>query len=305
MDFEKEFSTTTGTVPVPGTPTVPLKYFVINLERTKNRLDTFYPNMKRMGFDSIERVEAVDGLKLDLSKVPLSIRTRFDIKKPRYDCRLINTKGAVGCFLSHIKVWQKMVDENIPAAVILEDDMTPLKSRDFLENGVLATIPSDADYVVLKNQSYTPTSERADPFWMKIKSNFFSTEAYYVTLQGARTLLKYAFPLEMNVDNFVGILAAVRPEEFKVYLYEKNDLFKDVGLYNSTTDVPWLTRLHKVFYRHNAPAQNLPSSPWKDLIMFICWILMISILFLLVSILFTALKPKSPRSEDPVASSSP
>jgi glycosyl transferase family 25 len=277
--------------------TTPLKYFVINLERTKNRLDTFYPNMKKKGFDSIERIEAVDGLKIDLNSAPLSVRTIYDLKKPRYDCRLINTKGAVGCYLSHVKVWQHMVDNNIESAIVIEDDMKPLKTREFLENEILSKMPLDADYLVLRYQSYTPGGDKVEPFWIPVKSNFFSTEAYFVTLKGAKTLLKYAFPLEMNVDNFVGVLAGVHPEEFKVYVYDKNDLFKDVGLYNSTTGVSLTTKMHKVFYRHNAPSQNKPGSPWKDLMMFIAWIFIFIIIALIVSIWIENKKFKKHRGE--------
>ena len=268
------------------------EYFVINLERTKNRLDTFYPNMKKKGFDSIERIQAIDGLKLDLKTTPISVRTMYDLKKPRYDCRLINTKGAVGCYLSHVKIWQHIVDNNIESAIVLEDDMKPLKSREFLENEILANMPLDADYLVLRYQSYTPGGDKVSPFWIPIKSNFFSTEAYYVTLQGAKTLLKYAFPLEMNVDNYVGVLAGVHPDEFKVYLYEKNDLFNDVGLYGSTTGVSLTTKMHKVFYRHNAPSQNRASSPWKDLMMLITWVFLFLIIFLGIGIIIEKNKYK-------------
>ena len=32
------------------------------------------------------------------------------------------TKGEIGCALSHLKIYQKTVDEDIPYALILEDD---------------------------------------------------------------------------------------------------------------------------------------------------------------------------------------
>ena len=33
------------------------------------------------------------------------------------------TKGELGCFMSHISIWQKMIDSNIPYSVIFEDDV--------------------------------------------------------------------------------------------------------------------------------------------------------------------------------------
>lgn len=46
---------------------------------------------------------------------------------PGYNCGFSNhnmpyTTGEVGCFLSHYAVWHRMVEQNIPAALILEDD---------------------------------------------------------------------------------------------------------------------------------------------------------------------------------------
>ena len=33
------------------------------------------------------------------------------------------TPGELGCSLSHIRLWEKMVKENIPEVLILEDDL--------------------------------------------------------------------------------------------------------------------------------------------------------------------------------------
>ena len=37
------------------------------------------------------------------------------------------TKGEIGCYLSHRKIWQNMIDENIDRALILEDDISVKK----------------------------------------------------------------------------------------------------------------------------------------------------------------------------------
>lgn len=61
-------------------------------------------------------VEAVDGRKLD-RRVELS-GTRFT---PHYPFAMRGPE--IGVFESHRKIWAKMVDENIPFALIVEDDL--------------------------------------------------------------------------------------------------------------------------------------------------------------------------------------
>lgn len=46
-----------------------------------------------------------------------------ELEKSVYDYKnCFITLGKIGCALSHLKIYQKMLDENIPYALILEDD---------------------------------------------------------------------------------------------------------------------------------------------------------------------------------------
>ena len=105
-----------------------MKRFVINLKRRPDRLEQFF---KRCPYprESIEVVYAFDGKNPDQeSKKERKLVTKFP--KDRQP-------GAIGCSISHLRIWKKMVNENIPVATIFEDecffDSTFLKFMDSLE----------------------------------------------------------------------------------------------------------------------------------------------------------------------------
>lgn len=90
-----------------------MKRFVINLKRRPDRLEQFF---KRCPYprESIEVVYAFDGKNSNNeSKKEKKLVTKFP--KDRQP-------GAIGCSISHLRIWKKMVNENIPVALIFEDD---------------------------------------------------------------------------------------------------------------------------------------------------------------------------------------
>jgi len=107
-----------------------MKSFVINLKRRPDRLATFYKNCP-IPNESIEVVYGFD------SKSP-----EMENKKEQH---LFNNKlnklrkpGERGVFISHLRIWKKMVNENIPSAMIFEDDAHFITNfNDFLQKLVI------------------------------------------------------------------------------------------------------------------------------------------------------------------------
>ena len=90
-----------------------MKTYLINLDRSKSRLEVMTERLATIGI-SFERVSGVDGSKIDISSLSV------DVPNPSYPRAL--TPGEIGCFLSHRKCWQKLVDSGEDWALILEDD---------------------------------------------------------------------------------------------------------------------------------------------------------------------------------------
>jgi glycosyl transferase family 25 len=90
-----------------------MKRFVINLKRRPDRLSSFF---KKCPYpqESFEIVEAFDG------KSPENESKKEKKMLPKFYDRI--NYGARGCAITHIRIWKKMVNDNIPVAMIFEDD---------------------------------------------------------------------------------------------------------------------------------------------------------------------------------------
>jgi glycosyl transferase, family 25 len=99
-----------------------LKTYVINLKRRNDRLQFVKEQLDQLGI-VFERVNAVDGNDLSADQ-----RELYDQKKFALECKRQLVNGEIGCALSHRAVWQQMVADKIPYALILEDDVR-LKSE--------------------------------------------------------------------------------------------------------------------------------------------------------------------------------
>ncbi|MCO6497583.1 MAG: glycosyltransferase family 25 protein [Chitinophagaceae bacterium] len=89
------------------------KIYLINLDRSPDRLSRMRDEFGRNGITDFERIAAVDG----------KVLTRDSyIAKDKFKRRLV--AGEFACYLSHIKVLQQFLKEDQQFAVILEDDIT-------------------------------------------------------------------------------------------------------------------------------------------------------------------------------------
>lgn len=98
-----------------------LKKFVINLKRRPDRLAQFF---ERCPFpqNEIEIVHGFDGKnpQLESEEEQEMFNTRFNAKQS-IPCQVRNP-GEKGVFISHVRIWKKMMNENIHSALIFEDD---------------------------------------------------------------------------------------------------------------------------------------------------------------------------------------
>jgi glycosyl transferase family 25 len=67
-----------------------------------------------------ERISAVDGSQLEHNEL-----TQFyDVDLSRQQYHSLLTLGEIGCYLSHRKVWQKIVDGQLDFALVLETTLS-------------------------------------------------------------------------------------------------------------------------------------------------------------------------------------
>lgn len=188
--------------------------FCITLERRQDRWRRFQDQSGIEGLD-IKRFLGVDGKTIDIRKDDrVALCTKRNIlSNTRRSHEELDSVGGVGCALSHIAVWQWMVDNNQEVCLIFEDD---------------AVVPSD--FIERANKCITDSTILKDPkkwdMWLlggiwesltripeeKIAvrvGEFVLFHAYVMTLHGAKRLLKDVYPIHSHIDLWVSIYGYV------------------------------------------------------------------------------------------------
>lgn len=87
--------------------------FVMNLKRSIDRWEQAQKQMAGEGLDVV-RFDAIDGRALSNEELR---------NKSTRIAMYLQPRGVIGCYLSHRKFWQMVVDEGYESAIIFEDDV--------------------------------------------------------------------------------------------------------------------------------------------------------------------------------------
>lgn len=98
-------------------PPMPVHVFLINLDRSADRLARCAPILDGLGL-SWERVPGVEGKALDAAR----LAALNPNPTPHGEWFRPLTPGEIGCFLSHLRCWQLIEERGLDCALVLEDD---------------------------------------------------------------------------------------------------------------------------------------------------------------------------------------
>ncbi|SUU36378.1 glycosyl transferase family protein [Actinobacillus seminis] len=123
------------------------------------------------------------------------------------------TKGEKGCFMSHLLLWKKCVDEQLPYICIFEDDVVLSdNAADFLKKDDWLKERFDfKDFFVLKLETFlmkirlenVPISSFQGERFERLKSTHYGTAAYIISRQAAKTLLETVH--QLSIDDLLPI----------------------------------------------------------------------------------------------------
>lgn len=176
--------------------------YVINLARSPERRTHITAELRKAKVD-YEIVAGVDGLDLDLHD-----QTTID---PSLFSRSSWPAGMAGCALSHLRVYQRIVDDGLDAALVLEDDVTLPPELGGLADA-LADLVTGAELVLLNYDSKdTCTMSREGaidlPFSRRLVlpidiRQLGSSAAYLITQEAAKRMLKSVLPVRVSPDDW-------------------------------------------------------------------------------------------------------
>src|SRR5207248_471992 len=118
------------------------------------------------------------------------------------------TKGAIGCYLSHLFIYNIIIKNNIQFALIFEDDCNiPDSNDDFWKKMNIIKIPDDTDIFLFDAYIHEYDIEKYPNNFSNKVLFFYGVYFYLITLQGAYKFLKYALPIKYQIDNFMSMLS--------------------------------------------------------------------------------------------------
>jgi glycosyl transferase family 25 len=116
------------------------------------------------------------------------------------------TKGEIGCYVSHFSIWQQMADQGIAQCIVLEDDT--IVDWAFLAR-LAATDLAAQDIPYLRLYAKLPTFNRVvarnflqhSRTLVELVGHPYGTQAYVITLQGARAFLHACATIKRPIDD--------------------------------------------------------------------------------------------------------
>jgi glycosyl transferase, family 25 len=162
------------------------RVLLINLDRSTDRRQVSERVLNDLGL-SWQRIAGVDGALLSEAQ-----RRQLNPPCGWHEWFRPLTPGEVGCFLGHMRCWQHVVDQELPWALVLEDDFAPEPGVAFAHLEALAQAPGNWDVIRLSNAS-APLAGVPGPQWLDVQpgvGRFTNGTAYWVSNAGARKLLR-------------------------------------------------------------------------------------------------------------------
>jgi GR25 family glycosyltransferase involved in LPS biosynthesis len=194
-----------------------INVYVINLVKNKQRLNNFKYQYNNSDMVSVPYIvyPAIVGKNLDLNRYvtpgaynQIIMTEKTNIRKYHYEL----TRGAVGCYLSHINIYKQIAQSDKKYGIIFEDDV--MIARDFFTrlNQGLKTVPINWDIYLLGVMCL-----KCD-----IKANyadvkrFWGMHGYLVKKESAIKLIKFLDHLiKKQIDSEISLL--IKNNKLKVY----------------------------------------------------------------------------------------
>ena len=230
LNNEKQFSNTADEFP--------FNIFVINLDKRPDRWKNFEKNAQKVDFTTYTRFSAIDGSRL----VPTEQLQRiFDNND--YNMR----EGMVGCALSHLKLYCKLIEDNIHSAYcILEDDIQFIPDFKKKLKELVSSLPENWDMCYLGHHLWpqyrtsqffdinkTAVAEKWDTA-KSLKYSMGGTGGYLISKKGAKKLLE--FIEKTGMTNGIDTVQQKSADTLNIYYSNPHLIFSECADDHPNTD---------------------------------------------------------------------
>lgn len=176
--------------------------FVVNLKKDVERRRQVEGELKKINAEFV-MTEAVCGKEISLEE----LKKHYDKEKAE-SYRTSLTLGEVGCSLSHISIYDKIIAEGISYALILEDDATLSPDVMPVIDSLTKAISPERSAVVLLTHVNRYTKRKSIPLTAShflvspISRHVWRAHGYFVTLTAARRMKEFLYPVWAQADDW-------------------------------------------------------------------------------------------------------
>ena len=197
------------------------KIYLINLKKNTERfikIDTLFKSLGGI-FKNYTKFEAINGNDLSEKEIKnlLSLKSQYIYNNFTLFMD-IKTKGAIGCYLSHIKIWDDARKNNYNNIMIFEDDIyTKLSLNEIME--YINNIPNDYDIAYMDYLCINWNDNNSvNNYWNSNQlDNIAGASAYILNIKGINKLLDKIYPIESQIDCYMSYYANLN-KDFKRYI---------------------------------------------------------------------------------------
>jgi glycosyl transferase family 25 len=177
--------------------------YVINLERSPERRLYITSHLRSEGIEPTI-IPAFDGKKLSLPDLVTRGVYNDEVAKKTFDRSLI--MGEIGCSLSHISIYEKMVKESVPIALVTEDDAKFAQGALDKLAHIMSAAPEDWDIIQLRHDAKRVEPTRVDGFIeFPYPDNLpVASTSYLIKLSAAQKFAANVYPVRYPADSLLG-----------------------------------------------------------------------------------------------------
>lgn len=187
--------------------------FCITLERRKDRWKRFQdqPGIRSL---NVKRFVGVDGNTLDIKKDTriTTLTKRNILRNSRRSHEELDSVGGVGCALSHIALWQWMVDNHQELCLVMEDDAVippdfVEKVNQIIQKSVILKDTNQWDLWMVGGicEELSRIPQESPQSSIVRTGAFITTHCYIITLPTAKQFLKDVYPIHCHIDWWMSI----------------------------------------------------------------------------------------------------
>ena len=216
---------------------------IVNLKRRPDRKENTLNLLSQYNINKYEFIEAHDGKELKDDDIRLKIFEGNDFK---------SNKGMMGCALSHIELWTKLIMSNMEYYIIMEDDInvSPLYNNMINELDNVTKDLNNIDIIFLGHHMWKEHKNdlKSENHINKLILDYYvgGTFAYLITKSGAMKILEYITKngVKHGIDYIIKItpnlnMSVIQPHLITSDWVSENGSMVDSDIYNEFVECDW------------------------------------------------------------------